>query len=103
METLGQLQWGAFATHFWVDSLQPPVQLAVTVQSLQKYRWVLPLYNLITLEYTLCWYSLEPYTPVVLMCQAIKSTQSINLIVLLHLAGGRAPLVLFIVFFTHLS
>ena len=77
MEPRGQSQWGPFATPSQLDSLQPPIQLpAGNPLSLQKYKWVLPLYSLMPLRYTLHWCLLEPYSLVDLMCQAIKSTQS---------------------------
>ncbi|KAF1494150.1 Nuclear cap-binding protein subunit 1, partial [Megadyptes antipodes antipodes] len=39
-------------------------------------KWVLPLYSLMALGYTVHRCLLEPYTPVGLMCQATESTQS---------------------------
>lgn len=42
----------------------------------QKYKWIIPLYNLVLLEYTVHHCSLEPYTRMVLMCQDTKFTQS---------------------------
>lgn len=43
--------------------------------SLLKYRWVLPLYSLMVLGYTVHRCPLELYTSVGLICQAIESTQ----------------------------
>jgi len=58
---------------------QPPTQSVLGILlSLQKYRWVLPLCNLMVLEYTLHRCPLEFYTPMGLMCQAIAPTQSSN-------------------------
>lgn len=71
--------------------------------SLQKYTWVLPFYNFMALGYSVHWCPIEPNTPVVLMCQAIKSTQSNKTDCPFPPPGGRAPLVLITVFITHIS
>ena len=44
--------------------------------SLQKYRWILLLCNLMALKYIVHQCPLQLYTPVDLTCQAIDSTQS---------------------------
>jgi len=55
---------------------QPLTQTVLGILlSLQKYGWIPPLCNLMVLECTVHWGPLQPYTPLGLMCQAIKPTQ----------------------------
>jgi len=76
-EPLGQSQSEVFATHSQFASLRSPIQLALGIPLLrQKYGWVLPLYNWMAMGYTVHQHPPELYTPVVLMCLAIKSIQS---------------------------
>jgi len=79
MEAPDQSQQDAFATHSQLGLPQPPTQTVLGIlPSLQKYRWIPPLCNLMLLEYIVHGCPLQLCTPVWLMCQAIGSTQSSN-------------------------
>lgn len=93
----------AFATHFLLGSLRPLIHLYLGIPlSVQKYRWVLPLYNLMALEDTVHWCPTQPHIYVVQMYQANKSTQSNKPNNLFLLSGGSTPLVVVTIFITYL-
>jgi len=93
----------AFATHFLLGSLRPLIHLYLGIPlSVQKYRWVLPLYNLMALEDTVHWCPTQPHIFVVQMYQANKSTQSNKPNNLFLLSGGSTPLVVVTIFITYL-